>query len=230
MVDPFQKFRDSRLFDIAMLAPNCYQFGADRYYHNYSHATEVLQALNQMTEFETTPAQMLAAIWHDAIYFPGAGSDANERCSSMALGQAAQKVNTKTPLTDDEKHAVNRAQDLIEQTSIEVHLQATYAMTAAVELSQLLDADLSGLAKPWPQFVDRQIAIIHENRGDANDPKALEASAKFLSNFLAKYRRQRKSIYRTARGIALWEAAATENIERWVRQNVKEDSQEDSGC
>ena len=146
----------------------------------------------------------------------------------MALGQAAQQVNTEWPLSDDEKHAVNRAQDLIEQTSIDVHMEATYAMTASVELSQLLDADLSGLAKPWPQFVDRQIAIIHENRGDAGDPKSLEASAKFLSNFLAKYRRQRKSIYRTARGIALWEAAATENIERWVQQNVKEDRQEDN--
>lgn len=228
MIDPFQKFRSSNLVSVAALAPDFYQFGADRYYHNYSHAMEVLQALNQLTEFETTPAQMLAAIWHDAIYFPGAGSDANERCSSMALGQAAQKVNATTPLSADEKHAVNRAQDLIEQTSIDVHLQATYAMTGSEELNQLLDADLSGLAKPWPEFVDRQIAIIHENRGDAGDPKALEASAKFLSNFLEKYRRQRKSIYRTARGIALWEAAATENIERWVQQNVKEDRQEDN--
>ena len=228
MIDPFQKFRTGRILIVAELAYPVYQIGQDRYYHNYSHAFEVLTALNQLTEFETTPAQMLAAIWHDAVYYPGAGSDANERCSSMALGQAAQKVNTEWPLSDDEKHAVNRAQDLIEQTSIDVHMQATYAMTAQLELSQLLDADLSGLAKPWDEFVDRQCAIIRENRGDPNDPKALETSAKFLSNFLSKYRRQRKSIYRTARGIALWEAAATENIERWVQQNVKEDLQKDN--
>ena len=222
MIDPFQKFRAGRLLHIAQLAPPAYQIGLDRYYHNYSHAVEVLGALNQMTDFATTPAQMLAAVWHDAVYYPGAGSDANERCSSMALGQAAQQVNEDSSISADEKVAVNRAQELIEQTSIAVHMQHTYEMTGPEELNQLLDADLSGLAKPWPDFVDRQIAIIHENRGDANDPASLEASARFLSGFLTKYRKQRKSIYRTEQGRALWESAATENIERWVQMHVRQ--------
>jgi predicted metal-dependent HD superfamily phosphohydrolase len=193
--------------------------GEVRFYHNYEHASIVTKAAHTLTNNEPSLALLIAAIWHDAVYFPNAGSDANERCSSAALCNEARKIARSVELSKETKDAVNKAQDLIEYTSVKNHL---YHGRIGGELGILLDADLSSLAAPYGKFVDHQHNIIQEN-GGLITAETCKQSAQFLSQFL----KCRKNIYHTDKGRELWETNATLNIVTWMETNGVRDGDED---
>jgi len=187
-------------------------------YHNYRHALNVAEALIELGY--TSPAVIIAALYHDVVYFPGAGSDANERCSSTLLASIAREVNRNDPFTDFEKEAINTAQNYIEQTDVETHIQLTYDMGdhQPEDLNALLDADLSSFAADWEVFTKNQLKILAENGIVDPQPEDLDKSARFLSMFVNQ---KRKRIYRTKAAQALWEDKATENIFKWIELHRK---------
>jgi len=219
MIDIYQNIRSTPLWPLIRTSDDYYMVNADlRKYHNTLHATQVVHYVNILTNYNPSLSLIIAAQWHDAVYFPSAGSDANERCSSTAVGIEARKIAGSVELSKEQKDAVNNAQDLIENTSVAVHLMAEHEIPSSGlarkgELAILLDADLASLANDWDKFVEAQTNIILENSGKV--PDDFNASAKFLAHFLTC----RKFIYHTAKGRELWEDKAKKNITYWCKLN-----------
>lgn len=178
-----------------------------RHYHNWGHANLVGAAVYEMTDHAPSDSLVLAAFWHDAVYVPGAGEDANERCSAAALMMVAADY----AISKEDKETLVRAKSLILGTSIEWHL-IDQRLTG--DHAILLDADLSSLAQPYDKFVTTQISIIEEAGGTFGQHHA--QSAAFLKQFLA--RPNRKFIYHTAYGREHWEVTARANIERYAAE------------
>lgn len=176
---------------------------ADRHYHNWGHANTVAINVYKITNHAPSEELVLAAWWHDAVYVPNAGSDANERCSSAALGLTAriyQDSHTKV--------IVDKAMTLIKYTSIDMHLLKT-SLSSGTDIARLLDADLGSLAAPYDDFVYNQDSIIQENGG------TLAVNHKQSAAFLEKFLTCREFIYHTDYGREHWEKQARENIERY---------------
>lgn len=190
--------------------------GDHRKYHNTAHAMRVIRNLFEIT---TNPSVelIIAALWHDAIYIPGAGSfddPINEKASSAALIAQYKidqiKQNKQIDLDSHSYKITKAAGELIEGTSIKNHLyNGRYVIG---ELPLLLDADLGSLADEWDSFFETQKNIIQENYGDPSDRKNIAKCADFLSNFLTT----REFIYHTEKGRELWEDKARENIKRLI--------------
>ena len=202
----------SHVIMLTSTAKKYYDVNADlREYHNFEHANNVAKAVHMLTANEPSSALIIAAIWHDAVYFPGAGSDANERCSSTALGIEARNIARGTELSKELKDAVNAAQDLIEYTSMQQHMH--YSRISG-DLAVLLDADLRSLAtEKFEDFVVVQECIIRENNGCV--PDDYNESAQFLSKFL----RCRDFIYHTDKAREMWEHRARLNITRYCNEH-----------
>jgi len=175
----------------------------NRHYHNWGHALNVVKGV-QVIDENASPELILAAYWHDAVYVPGAGSDANERCSAAALGQEGMRY-------DDPETArtIEKAKRLIIQTSVENHLTGG---RISGDLGTLLDADLSTLCYPYEDFIEIQKNIIEENGGTY--PRDGHLSAAFLKNFLEC----REFIYHTDFARERWENQARANIERYLKE------------
>lgn len=175
-------------------------------YHNWAHAIQVADNVYLITDSKASDAVLLAAYWHDAIYVPGAGGDANELCSAAAL------INTSIVLgyTDpSSRKIIEDAAQLIRHTSIEYHLSQN-ALTGTI--ATLLDADLGSLADPYEKFIQHQKNIIKENHGTFEEHRG--KSAAFLSQFLEC----RPFIYHTAYGQEHWEDKARANITRYCAE------------
>ena len=171
-------------------------------YHNWKHASDVVAAVNKMTA-SPSPELLLAARWHDAVYIAGAGSDANEQCSAAAL------INTAYPLKNTpDWDVIERAAELIRYTSVEHHLHDRGIIG---DLAMLLDADLSGLACSYAEFVFKQDNIIIEQLGNIEDRCRC---ATFLENFLTC----REFIFHTDFGRKRYEQIAKENLVRYCAE------------
>lgn len=216
--DIYTNIRNTPLWPLVRISDDYYvvNFGL-RKYHSAAHASDVVSAVNELTDHNPSIALILAAQWHDAVYFPNAGSDANERCSSAALGIEARNIARGVDLSRELKDAVNQAQELIENTSVGVHLTSKYEGAITGSLAILLDADLSSLAAPWEQFLQNQANIITENGGTVDD-SSYRKCAEFLRSFLIC----RPYIYHTDAARALWEKSAVENIQRLCRNTAVE--------
>ena len=171
-------------------------------YHNYSHALDVLEAVEKMTDDESVK---LAAIWHDAVYIAGAKAGVNEEASSAALTKTWSRIGV-----DGNIPILHKATRLINQTT------ATHFMTANLdqsdyELGILLDADLTALSLPYNQFKKKQEDIQIENGLENGTIVSNTRSANFLSTFL----HVRPRIYHFITGL---EEAARANIERYVKE------------
>jgi predicted metal-dependent HD superfamily phosphohydrolase len=173
-------------------------------YHNWEHALNVVTTVEDMGGSETT---VLAAFWHDAIYIPGAGEDANERCSAAALMNTAIKHELRGTI---EWQNVETAADMIRKTSVRHHLTRNALTEWDYEQAILMDADLASLASPYERFKEIQDNIILENNGDVN--KDRHKSVAFLQQFLTV----RPHIYHTPYGREHFEQQARDNITRFA--------------
>jgi predicted metal-dependent HD superfamily phosphohydrolase len=177
--------------------------GHIRHYHNLDHALYVLESLDELVD--DVPVHLaVAALYHDAVYVPGAGSDANELCSSAALEIDWKNINAGSD------SILIQAQRLIRNTDVCTHLML---QKADGDLAVLLDADLHSLAASWEVFVENQHNIIRENRGELVDANFIRCG-EFLQEFLTT----RQYIYHTDTARAKWEAVARANITRWCTQ------------
>lgn len=211
-IDIFRNLRNTPLWPLVKISDDYYMVNAElRKYHSAAHAFNVVQGVNELTDHNPSVALIIAALWHDAVYFPNAGSDANERCSSAALGIEARKIARSVELSKDLKDAVNDAQEMIENTAVKYHL---HDRQIGGELAILLDADLASLAASAGQFYNNQLNIIIENGGEVNAVNC-KKSAEFLRQFL----RCRPYIYHTDKGRELWETKARDNIVGWCTPN-----------
>lgn len=184
-------------------ATRWYAFDArNRQYHNLAHAHRVVAAIRHLHP-EAGPVLYLAALWHDAVYIPGAGGCVNEAASAAALDHTYRQHERRSPQRDA---IVQCAMDLIKHTTITHHL----ALRRPRDEDQrfLMDADLSSLADPYPEFLRTQRQIIRENKGDPDDRIALVATSDFLNRLV----NARIYIYHTARARKLWEIQARSNI------------------
>lgn len=178
-----------------------------RTYHNLNHRDQVMYTLIGEMELVTLPGSViLAAAWHDAVYYPGAGADANERASAAALKQEFMAMNT-----DHQQHmgTVTEAMRLIGQTAIQVHLTPDHVTD--YNLALLLDADLRSLALPYEEFLKNQENIVAENYGQWPDDR--RRAAEFLKLFTRQF------IYHTDAGRRLWEEKARQNIARLFEES-----------
>ena len=184
-------------------AAKWYAFNAKhRQYHNLAHAHRVVAAVRQLTA-DAGPALYLAALWHDAVYVPGAGSSVNEDASAAALFHAYRTGEQHSPQRDA---VILYAQHMIRNTTVTHHLSSRCPKT--VEQTVLMDADLSSLADPYPEFVKTQHRIIRENNGDPKDRAALVATSDFLNRMV----NARTFVFHTKRAQTLWERHARSNI------------------
>lgn len=164
-------------------------------YHSYGHACEVYKVV---ADNDAKWAVQLAAVWHDAIYIPGAPNGINEEMSAWALTQA---------WTDHSNLPVlHEACRLIGGTSVDNHLMRVNLPMCGQAL--LLDADLFSLASNYDEFVARQSLIHLENRLQPNTKGSRSRTANFLSVFL----NVRPNIYHV---LTQYEQKARENIQRY---------------
>lgn len=210
-------------------AKSWYSFNASaKQYHNIEHATDVVLTVMGLREAQGRSASqelILAALYHDAVYVSGAGSDANERCSATALINDYKLLKAESNFLyfedDDDDETIHRAAHMIRQTTVEDHLSdipfSEITLDALLDDTlTLLDADLSGLAVPYVDFKHRQEAIILENHGDPESILHRQKSAEFLQQFLSV----RPSIYRTDVAKYLLESKARSNIKRYLIENT----------
>jgi predicted metal-dependent HD superfamily phosphohydrolase len=174
-----------------------------RIYHSLAHALSVMDAVQQINP-DAPLHLVVAALYHDAVYVPGAGKDANELCSAAALAVDWDKCRF------DKAHPVLLpAQDLIRRTSVNSHLSPMAPDPEELaDIATLLDADLSALASDLDVFVQLQCCIIAENGGIV-DEESLGKCAAFLKQFLEV----RDNIYHTEYARTNWEAKARFNIQ-----------------
>jgi predicted metal-dependent HD superfamily phosphohydrolase len=175
-----------------------------RLYHSYAHALSVMDAVQEIKP-DAPLYLMVAALYHDAVYVPGAGKDANEMCSAAALAVDWDKCR----FAKDHPVLVP-AQDLIRRTSVQHHL-LPLELSATADHSVLLDADLVALASDLDVFVQLQCCIIAENGGPV-DEESLGKCAEFLKQFLEV----RDNIYHTEYARTNWEAKARFNIQYMI--------------
>lgn len=180
------------------------QNAVDRKYHNLYHAHTVVRNLHALTNNTTTPSLVLAGLWHDAVYFPGVGTNANEMCSARAF-----EIEFDRYVTDPAYNQIKRdTRLLIKRTTIDDHLSCNAIQG---DEAYLLDADLGSLAAPWDEFINTQGNIILENSGQI--PRDYKKGAEFLKMFLWK----RDFIYHTAEARELWEYNARLNITKYCK-------------
>lgn len=177
-----------------------------REYHNMDHAMGVVTRSKMLGG--TTNAVALAALYHDAIYVPGAGGNANEHCSAAALQIDLVALGHSKASLD-----LARAKFLIISTSVANHLRAS--RSDDIEIATLLDADVFSLSDNYDEFVANQYRIIRENDGDPSLLSDRKKSADFLSRFLVA----RDFIYHTDYARTYWEDRARINIQKWSNEN-----------
>jgi predicted metal-dependent HD superfamily phosphohydrolase len=175
-----------------------YMFNAEaRHYHNWEHARKVAVAVWTINP-NPSDELVLAAWWHDAVYVPNAGADANERCSAAALVQVAG---------DADVVMIGRAADLIRHTSMEYHM--TWGRMYD-DIGILLDADLSSWAGTYKEFCQQQDNILLENPG---------ATKQDTVAFLQQMMGCRDRIFHTDYARKHWEQEALDNIHWFIFDN-----------
>lgn len=198
---------DSALYPLIDRAIQYYEFNSSmRQYHDIEHARNVIRDARILTDGAPSIGLMLAAMWHDAVYFPGVANNANELASAAALGNEAHLLNQTTELSEYHMLEVRRAIEMIERTTVQHHLSSDLVTG---DMAVLLDSDLGALACDWPEFLDNQRGIIIENRGRVQDDESWIQCAKFLRRLM----NSREYIYHTAMAREKYEALAHKNIQ-----------------
>jgi predicted metal-dependent HD superfamily phosphohydrolase len=161
-----------------------------RHYHVWSHVEACLRARRELIE-SPPPEVDLALLFHDAIYEPLA-PDNEERSAALLR---------------DEGRTFGLAPDLVERAAALV-LATAHREPPTGAAAIVVDADLSILGSEptvfaaYEQAVRREYAMI-------DDASYATGRARILRRFM-----ERPTLYATARGRELWEAAARRNLAR----------------
>jgi predicted metal-dependent HD superfamily phosphohydrolase len=165
-----------------------------RGYHDVQHLAEVLERLDELaaagTAYDRTPV-LLAAWFHDAVY--DGERDAEERSAAWAEEALPGLIDGAT---------VAEVARLVRLT--ESHRPDDSDANGCA----LSDADLGILAAPRPRYDEYAAAVRAEYR-HLTDDVFTAGRAEVLRDLTAKPR-----LFHTAHGIAEWEEAARQNVER----------------
>ena len=172
--------------------------GEDRGYHDTEHLDEVLGRLHELDA--VTPATVLAAWFHDAVYRGRAGHDERE--------SADLAVRVLTDLRVDDAGA-RRVADLVLVTAD--HVPAPGDDEAAA----LCDADLAVLASD-PERYRRYVAGVRHEYRRVPGPLFRRGRSAVLRRLLDRARDPEHPdgpLFRTERSRARWTGAAVANLE-----------------
>lgn len=168
-----------------------------RRYHTWRHIGHVFEASERISEDRSTRLA-LAIFYHDAIYDPLA-SDNEERSAELLL--------------DDGRRA-KLPEDVLREAAMLV--RATKHSGPEKDLTEracvLIDSDLAILGEDEAIF-DQYEEAIRQEYASVSETDFATGRMQILSGLT-----QRKNLYLTERGRALWEAAARENIARSLRR------------
>lgn len=169
-----------------------------RSYHDERHLEDVLLALDHLaTRGERlSPATLLAAWFHDAVYTGAAGDDAG----SDELASAHLAAGSLAALSIDAALTSQVGEFIVATTP------AREVRDPAAPLAHLLDADLSIFASSPHRYQQYSLAVRAEYAHVA-DPDFAAGRSRILSGYL-----QQPAIYRTATAQQLWERRARENV------------------
>lgn len=196
-----------------------------RSYHDERHLEDVLLALDQLSVRgeRVSPATLLAAWFHDAVYTGAAGTDeldsarlAHAALSGLGLetgltGQVSELIVATTPAgvgggAADGTAAGDEARGAAGSTS------ETRIIRAA---SHLLDADLSIFAAGPHRYAEYTAAVRTEYAHVA-DAEFAAGRARILDAYVS-----RPAIYATAAGQQLWEDRARANLAREIGELLR---------
>ncbi len=165
-----------------------------RGYHDVRHLTEVLERLDELAgagaSYDRTPV-LLAAWFHDAVY--DGERDAEERSAAWAEEALTGVVDPAT------------AAEVVRLVRLTESHRPDDADANGCALS---DADLGVLAAPRSRYEEYVAAVRAEYR-HLSDDVFTAGRAGVLRELVDKPR-----LFHTAHGIAEWEEAARQNVER----------------
>ena len=130
--------------------------GHARSYHTWDHVLDVLAALGQARRDRVLGLGLLATssvatLFHDCIFAPGAMKGDNEEASASRMSDMWDSMRS---IGGDYSLAYGLILDTAD------HLTKVRPVDDLTAL--FLDADLAGLASPWPRFVEQNIEIDNE--------------------------------------------------------------------
>jgi predicted metal-dependent HD superfamily phosphohydrolase len=171
-----------------------------RYYHSFDHALDVASEV-MMAGFDVFlehPQELLvAAIYHDAIYVPGA-KDNEERSADLAVAEMKEME-----MTDIDAEYVARLINLTSKHFTDVHLSDEEAI--------FMDADIHGFAAPWDIFGELQESIDSEFLISGERAAVAKGRDAFLVSILNS-----EHIFYSKRGRKLYEPIARKNLQRYL--------------
>lgn len=180
-----------------------------RHYHTFDHARAVLweAVVVHFCDPWIRPKEVLvAALFHDAVYYAGAPDDDNEAMSAEVAREELECAGMESSLDID--HVMR----LIHVTSEHFRKGAKFTE----EEAKFLDCDIVGLAAPWVEFTKQNTRI---------DQEFMEASGKLWEGITTEKLYARRAawlrrvldlpyIFHSERGRKLYELSARDNIKR----------------
>lgn len=170
-----------------------------RHYHTLDHIADLLRLLEEHGGSSDTDAIKLAILFHDAVYDP---RRRDNEIASAAL--AVARLST-----------LKMAGDIIAKVKryiLATQHDAPIPADPDPDLCLLLDIDLSVLAAA-PERYGAYALAIRQEYADIPDDAYRAGRRSVLEGFIA-----RRSIYRTPRLTALWEARARANMTAEIAQ------------
>jgi predicted metal-dependent HD superfamily phosphohydrolase len=167
-----------------------------RRYHNRAHVLEMLD-IAHATDFELSVCQVLAILFHDAIYVPGAPRGANEKLSAQLLRTYAADLDDAT---------VSCAMAIVLDT-------IDHAARSA-ESRLVVDLDLLSLGAAPARFKRMTEAVFAEQQALWRSDTATQARHRFEVQRARFFRSllRRPAIYATPALHARYEVAARANL------------------
>lgn len=171
------------------------------YYHTPAHVLAGFQFLHNWGEDAPNYSniQLLAWLFHDAVYLPGAAHEMNERESFEFFKRETAIFN----FTKDELDGVEQA------------IMATAHFMSDEDFGDnnlILDLDMHNIGSDYNNFANAS-ALIRKEFQHVSDKDFMAGRKKFFEGMLKK-----KSIFRTPKYQACYEVKARENLERGLRE------------
>ncbi|MEU7613201.1 metal-dependent phosphohydrolase [Micromonospora sp. NPDC049204] len=167
-----------------------------RHYHTVAHLTAVLDVVDEHAELaDRADLVRLAAWWHDAVYDPRAGGDANEQDSAALAESVLGGLGVPAPTAAEVRRLVLLTAG---------HVVGPDDRDGAL----LCDADLAVLAAP-PATYDRYATAIRREYAHVPEPAFRAGRAAVLGGLLAL-----PALFRLPPLAARWEEPARANVRR----------------
>jgi predicted metal-dependent HD superfamily phosphohydrolase len=180
----------------------------ERGYHSWSHISDLLDSLEQVSEFAVRPDLITIAIfWHDAVYVTQ-NPNQQRRDDLSNVRDSAQLFADYTLLDAPEADAV---EELIMATADHLGTVAKHEHYPGFskDLDLFVDLDLSTLAAPWSRFAENFDAIRFEFSWVPDATFNAGQGA-----FLRKLLENEDKLFRRSETIRRWRQDAVANIKR----------------